>query len=438
MTEQSYQDPICERYASPEMRGLFSPRRRALVWRDLWIALAEAQHALGLPVTAAQVEELRVHRDELNLEEVVRLEKRLRHDVVAHIHHYGQVAPGARAILHLGATSSFVTDNGDLILMREALKIVTARLLRMIHALSVFARREADHATLGLTHLQPAQLTTVGKRACLWIQDLVTVWEDLDELQRTLPFRGLKGSTGTQASFLQLFGGEASRVLELEDRVRMSMGFERVFPLTGQTYPRLWDYRISSRLAELAISLHKFSSDIRMLQSWGELEEPYEEHQVGSSAMPYKRNPMRSERMGALSKWLLCHAPGVGMMAATQWFERSLDDSALRRVALPQGFLTADSLLLIGRNVAEGLTVHPEVVSRRVAEQLPFIAVEELLMKGVSAGGDRQDLHERIRQLTWQAAKELRARGVNPLVKLLQADPELGPLLQELPPWEPA
>ncbi|MFN0057107.1 MAG: lyase family protein [Planctomycetota bacterium] len=439
MAGDEYVDPLAERYASAEMVALFSPRQRTLTWRDLWIALADEQRALGVAIRPEQIAELRRARDNIDFARVAEHEKRLRHDVMAHVLHYGEVAPGARAILHLGATSCYVTDNADLILMREGLRLLLDRLRGAIHALGAFARREAGRPTLGLTHLQPAQLTTVGKRAALWLQDLVTVHCSLDELATTLPFRGVKGTTGTQASFLQLFRGDHAKVIELERRVAHRLGFEVIAELTGQTYSRLWDYRISARLGELAVALHKFSTDLRLLQSWGELEEPYDAKQVGSSAMPYKRNPMRAERLGSLSKYLLFQVPGIASMAATQWFERTLDDSALRRIALTQSFLAADAIVLIARNIMDGLIVHPGVVERRVREQLPFMAVEELLLSGVEAGGDRQDLHERIRQLTWQASERLKTQGgENPLREMLAADSQLGPLLAQQPAWEPA
>ena len=432
-----YVDPIAQRYASRGMNRLFSPLRKARTWRDLWIALAEAQHELGLSVTREQIDELQQHRDDIDLPHIAEHERRLRHDVMAHIHGYGDVAPTARPIIHLGATSCFVTDNCDLIVMREALVRVDERLLRMIHALAAFARKEADRPTLGLTHLQPAQLTTVGKRATMWLQDLVLARETLAELRRELPFRGVKGPTGTQASFLQLFGGDADKVRELDRRVADKMGFTKLFLVTGQTYSRLWDYRVLARLSELAIALHKFSTDLRLLQSWGELEEPYEKEQIGSSSMPHKRNPMRAERMSSLSKLLLGLAPSMGSMAATQWCERTLDDSALRRSVIPQAFLCTDALLLIGRNICERMHVNPVVVRRRIDEQLPFLAAEELIMHGVAGGGDRQDLHERLRQLAWRAAETVREGRGNPLRELLEADEVLGPLLDALPEWAP-
>lgn len=435
----SYVDPLAQRYASREMVDLFSPRHRALVWRDLWIALAKTQCEMGLSaVSERQVRELVEARERIDLARVAELEERFRHDVMAHIHAYGEVAPGAQGVIHLGATSCYVTDNADLILMRRALSIVGDRTLRVIHSLARFATVHADLPTLGLTHLQPAQLTTVGKRAALWIQDLVLAYEDLEGLRLRMPFRGAKGTTGTQASFLHLFSGDAARVQELDERLARQMGFECGFAITGQTYPRVWDYKILSALCGLGVVLHKFSTDLRLLQSWGEVEEPYKSDQVGSSAMPYKRNPMKSERISSLAKLLMTYAPGMANVAATQWMERTLDDSAFRRVAITQSFLCADALLLIARNVADGLTVNPNVVRRRVEEHLPYLAAEELLMQGVlGEGGDRQRLHERIRQLAWQAREHCAAGSTpNPLRALLMADPLLAPVMASLPDWD--
>ena len=421
------------------MQELFSPLARARVWRDLWIALAEAEHELGLPVTAEQIEELRANRDQIDLSRVAVFEKELRHDVMAHIHAYGEVAPSARGIIHLGATSCYVTDNADLIVMRRGLEMISDRLLRTIHAFSKFARTHASVPTLGLTHLQPAQLTTVGKRAALWLQDLVDVWQELVDIRTRLPFRGVKGTTGTQASFLHLFNDDETKVAALEALVAQKVGFDRVFPLTGQTYPRVWDQRVVGRLGELGTVVHKIATDLRLLQSFGEVEEPYEKSQVGSSAMPYKRNPMRSERLCSLARHLMAIVPGLATLAATQWMERTLDDSAHRRVAIPQAFLTADAILITLENVASGLHVVPRVVERRIAEQLPFMAAEEILMGGVSDGGDRQELHERIRQLSWRAKQQLvEEGGANPLRGFLEEDEVLGPIVTRLPPWDPA
>lgn len=437
MGGSEYIDPIAQRYASEEIQKLFSPRRRARVWRQLWIALAEIESEMGLPVSAEQVSEMRSAIDNIDLDRIAEIEADLRHDVMAHIHHFGEVAPGAKGVIHLGATSCFVTDNGDLLLIAEASSIVSERLLRAIHSLAEFVRTHAAIPTLGLTHLQPAQLTTVGKRAALWVQDLVDCWQDIEELRNNLPLRGVKGTTGTQASFLQLLGGDEEKVRALDLALAEKFGFSRTFPITGQTYPRSWDHRIISRLGELAAVLHKIATDIRLLQSWGEIEEPYGVNQVGSSAMPYKRNPMKSERICALARHLMAQAPAMGQLAATQWMERTLDDSAHRRVAIPQSFLTIDALLITARNIFDGLVVHPRVIERRVAEQLPFIAVEELLMEGVARGGDRQDLHERIRRLAWQAKEKLlEDGGDNPLRGLVENDDVLGPIAASQKPWE--
>ena len=435
---ERYVDPISQRYASRAMQELFSPVSRARVWRDLWIALAEAEHELGLPVSPEQIEEMKEKRDQIDLARVAVFEKELRHDVMAHIHAFGEVAPSARGIIHLGATSCYVTDNADLILIRRGLEMVSDRLLRTIHAFARFARTHASTPALGWTHLQPAQLTTVGKRAALWLQDLVDVWQEIDDIHGRLPLRGVKGTTGTQASFLHLLGGDAAKVGELEKKVAEKVGFDRVFPLTGQTYPRIWDQRVVGRLGELGTAVHKIATDLRLLQSFGEVEEPYESSQVGSSAMPYKRNPMRSERLCSLARHLMTIVPGLATLAATQWMERTLDDSAHRRVAIPQAFLTADAILITLENVADGLTVVPRVTERRIAEQLPFMAAEEILMGGVSDGGDRQELHERIRKLSWRAKQQLvEEGGANPLRGFLEEDEVLGPIVKRLPPWDP-
>lgn len=439
MTLDRYVDPISQRYASAAMQELFSPLERVRVWRDLWIALAQHQRELGLPITAAQVAELRAARDRIDLDRAAEIERELRHDVMAHIRAYGEVAPGARGIIHLGATSCTITDNADLVLMRRGLDIVSEGLLATIHSFARFARAHASVPALGSTHLQPAQLTTVGKRCALWIQDLVDVWREIAETRERLPFRGVKGTTGTQASFLQLFGGDAEKVRELERRVTETMGFRSAVPLSGQTYSRLWDLRVVGRLGELAAAAHKTCTDLRLLQGFGEIEEPYESSQVGSSAMPYKRNPMRSERVCALARHLMSIPPALATLASTQWLERTLDDSAHRRIAIPQAFLTADAILRTLGNISAGLVLVGRVIERRVAEQLPFMAAEELLMGAVTAGGDRQELHERIRRLSWRAKESLvESGGANPLREWLEGDPELGPVLLALPPWEPA
>ena len=436
MSEELYIDPVAQRYASTEMQKLFSPLERARTWRDVWIALARVEQRAGLPVTTEQVQALENARDQIDLKSVARIEKETRHDVMAHIHHYGEMAPEAAGIIHLGVTSCFVTDNADLILFRKAMELTEDRLLRAIHSLADFCRNFADAPTLGLTHLQPAQLTTVGKRASLWLQDMVDAYRDIVDLRTRLPLRGLKGTTGTQATFLHLCGGDGDKVDHLENDLANELGFEKVFDLCGQTYPRSWDHRLSSRLADVAIAIHKAATDIRLLQSWGEVEEPYESTQVGSSAMPYKRNPMRSERLCSLCRHVMTLAPGLGQLAANQWMERTLDDSAQRRVQIPGLFLALDAILLISRNVFSGLVVHEDIRKKRIDEHLPFMAAEELLMEGVSRGGDRQQLHEQIRTHAW-AAREAVVRGEsNPLRKLIEGDEILAPVTAALPSWD--
>lgn len=437
MDQDQYQDPIAQRYASVEMQNLFSPLRRAMTWRDVWIALAKVEEKAGFPVTEDQVRALEEARDKIDLDRISEIERETRHDVMAHIHHYGEVAPAAAGIIHLGATSCFVTDNADLIIIKTGLCVVRDRLLRVIHALSSHCRENAGAPTLGLTHLQPAQLTTVGKRASLWLQDLVDCYRGIDGLIAELPLRGIKGTTGTQATFLQLCGGDGSKVDSLEQALTAELGFEKVFDLCGQTYPRLWDHRIACKLTDIAVSMHKAATDIRLLQSFGEVEEPYEKTQVGSSAMPYKRNPMRSERICALSRHMMTIAPGLAQLAANQWMERTLDDSAQRRVAIPGLFLTVDAILIAARNVFSGLIVHQQVRERRISEYLPFMAAEELLMEGVSRGGDRQQLHERIREYSWKARERVLQGEENPLRSLIESDDFFGEVAASLPPWEP-
>ena len=436
MDHDQYVDPVAHRYASKVMQRLFSPMRRAQTWRDVWIALARVECRAGLPVTEDQVRALEQGRDQIDLDRVAEIESEIRHDVMAHIHHYGEVAPEAAGVIHLGATSCFVTDNADLVILKEALVIIRDRLLRTIHSLSAFCRKYAAVPTLGLTHLQPAQLTTVGKRASLWLQDLVDCHQEIDGLIESLPLRGLKGTTGTQATFLQLCGGDGDRVDQLEQELAEELGFHKVFALCGQTYPRAWDHRIVSRLTDVAVAIHKAATDIRLLQSWGEVEEPFEKTQVGSSAMPYKRNPMRCERLCGLARHLMTIAPGLAQLAANQWMERTLDDSAQRRVALPGAFLALDAILVTARNVFSGLVVHDRVRERRIHEYLPFMAAEELLMEGVSLGGNRQQLHERIREHAWKAREEILEGKENPLRSLIEADDMLGEVAASLPPWD--
>jgi len=421
---ERFQHPLIERYAGREMAQLFSPRSRHGTWRELWIALARAQMQLGLPITDEQLVELSDNRDNFSWQRIGELEAELRHDVMAHVRHFGEVAPAARGIIHLGATSCFVTDNADLVLWRRGLKLAGERLGRVIAALAGFAKEHRSIACLGYTHFQAAQPVTVGKRACLWIQDLLM---DLDEIWRIadwLPFRGVKGTTGTQASFLSLFDGDHDKVRELEARVCKALGFARNIAVSGQTYSRKIDWTIHQALSGIAQTAAKFATDVRLLSHEGELEEPGEEKQVGSSAMAYKKNPMRCERVTSLARYVIGAAGTSAQTAATQWLERTLDDSAIRRIAIPESFLAIDAILMLMENVARGLVVYPKVIERNLREQLPFLATEEILMAGVRAGGDRQDLHERIRVHARAAADKIKETGGdNPLLQLIAADP---------------
>ncbi len=436
MTERGdrFDHPLIERYASVEMSRLFSPRVRHTTWRDLWIALAQAEHELGFPVTPDQIAELRSKRDEFDWERVADLEKELRHDVMAHVHHYGDLCPRARPIIHLGATSCFVTDNADLIVYRNALRLVERRLVAVLRALAAFAERWRSQPCLGYTHFQVAQPVTVGKRACLWAQDFLL---DLDEVRRVagwLPFRGVKGTTGTQATFLLLAGGDHAKVDELDRRVTAALGFARSIPISGQTYTRKIDWTIHQVLSAVAQSASKFATDMRLLSHEGEVEEPSESKQIGSSAMAYKKNPMRCERVCSLARYVVEVANTSAHTAATQWLERTLDDSAIRRIALPESFLAIDGILTLVENVAKGLVVYPKVIERRLRENLPFLATEEILMAGVAAGGDRQDLHERIRVHSRAAAHAVKAEGrENPLLALVAADPAFVAIRDMLP-----
>ncbi len=419
----SYVSPLSSRYASAAMRRLFGEQHRSGLWRDLWIALAESERELGLEITEAQLAELRATRDSIDLDRVHAIERELRHDVMAHVHAWGEQAPGARGILHLGATSCYVTDNGDLLVLREALDLVTAQLVQTIRALREFAEKHRAVPALGLTHLQPAQATTVGKRACLWLQDLLGDLEDLEYARTRIRFRGVKGTTGTQASFLELFGGDHGKVEELDRLVTEKMGFDRTFGVTGQTYPRQLDFRVCQALSSIAQSAHKFAVDLRIAASRREMEEPFESKQIGSSAMPWKRNPMRSERICSLARFVMANLDNLAQTAAQQWFERTLDDSANRRIVLAEMFLATDAILALLHNVASGLVVHEPVVARVLGEELPFLASEHLMMEAVSAGADRQDVHESLR-LHARAASEAIHRGEpNPLVDRLRADP---------------
>ncbi|HET9983576.1 MAG TPA: adenylosuccinate lyase [Longimicrobiales bacterium] len=419
---ETYQNPLTGRYASAEMSRIFSPAFKFPTWRRLWLALAEAERELGLPIPAEAIEAMRAHLDDVDLGRAAELEKRFRHDVMAHVHLFGEAAPAARGVIHLGATSAYVTDNTELLQHREALEIVRRRLVSSIAALAAFARRWKDLPTLGYTHFQPAQPTTVGKRATLWIQDLLLDLEEVEHRLETVRFRGVRGTTGTEASFLELFGGDHEKVRELNRRISEKMGFDRLYAVTGQTYPRKSDYAYLAALAGIAASASKLAYDLRLLAHLREVEEPFEEEQIGSSAMAYKRNPMRSERIDALARHVITLTIDPAFTAATQWLERTLDDSANRRIAIPEAYLTTDALLLLVHNVAGGLVVRPAVVRRHLEEELPFMATEPVLMQAVKRGGDRQALHERIRRHSVAAAERLKAGETNDLAERIAAD----------------
>lgn len=419
----SFEHPLATRYASRDMVRLLSPTYRMRVWRRLWVALAESEAELGLPITPAQLDALRATQDQVDLEAIARHEAALRHDVMAAIHAWGEQAPIARPIIHLGATSCFVTDNGDLLIAREALRLLRTRLLDVVQALASFAEAWKDQPCLGFTHFQPAQPTTVGKRATLWIQDLLLDLADLEHVLGTTPVRGLKGVTGTQASFLELFDGDGGKVEALERRFCEKLGAPAI-PVSGQTATRKLEDRIGQVLCGIAASASKFGCDLRLLQHLKEVEEPFEAKQIGSSAMPYKRNPMRSERIVSLARFALGLLPSSYQTTATQWLERTLDDSAHRRLTLSQGLLAVDAILVLYRNVASGLVVHPKMIDARLQAELPFMAAEVLLMEGVKRGGDRQDLHERFRVASLEAGRRIKEEGrPNSLLELLAADP---------------
>lgn len=428
-----YGNPLTERYASPEMSRIFSARFKFGTWRRLWLALAEAERELGLPIPDAAVEAIRAHLDDADLGRAAELERELRHDVMAHVHLLGEQAPEARGILHLGATSAFVGDNTDLIQHREALRLVLGRLVAAVAALTGFAREHRALPTLGFTHFQPAQPTTVGKRATLWIQDLLLDLEEVEFRLRTLRFRGVRGTTGTQASFLDLFEGDGAKVERLNRLVAEKMGFDEVYGVTGQTYTRKADYACLSTLAGVAQSASKFANDLRLLSHLKEVEEPFEAKQIGSSAMPYKRNPMRSERIGALARHVVVLSLDPAFTAASQWFERTLDDSANKRIAVPEAYLATDAVLLLLHNVATGMVVHPEMIRRRLMEELPFMATENLMMRAARRGGDRQELHERIREHSVAAGRRIKSEGLpNDLLDRIAADEAFGVTRAEL------
>ncbi|HLE83408.1 MAG TPA: adenylosuccinate lyase, partial [Thermoanaerobaculia bacterium] len=423
MAEDTPQNPLHERYASREMAAVFSARHRFETWRRLWIVLAECQAELGLPITEAELAALRRAAPEIDLDRVAELERETRHDVVAHLRHFAERAGDAGGILHLGATSAFVTDNTDVLLAREALEILGRRLAATIRALAGFARRTRAIPTLAYTHFQPAQLTTVGKRACLWLQDFVDDFEELGHRLATLRCRGVKGTTGTQASFLTLFDGDHGKVRELDRRVAERLGFRESWALTGQTYPRKQDSQVLQALAGVAESGHKFGTDVRLLQGLGELSEPFDRDQVGSSAMAYKRNPVRAERLCGLARRLLTDTWNGPLNAATQWLERSLDDSANRRLVLTDAFLAADAVLGLAAHIAAGLTPRAATLRARIERELPFMATETLLMEAALRGGDRQELHERLRRYSLEAQDAVEAGGENPLLGRVAADP---------------
>ena len=430
---QGYENPLVERYASRDMSWLFSPQYKFQTWRRLWVALAEAEAEVGLDISQEQIAELRTHIEDINFAVAEDQEKKLRHDVMAHIYAYGEQCPKARGIIHLGATSAFVGDNTDLIQMRAAMQLVRTRLVNVMEALAQFAATHRDIVTLGYTHFQPAQLTTVGRRAVLWLQDLVFDLEDLEHCLATLQFRGAKGATGTQASFMRLCNDDEEKVKRIDRLVTEKMGFARTLPVTGQTYPRKYDSRMLTVLSGIAQSAHKFSNDIRLMQSVGEMEEPFGSSQVGSSAMAYKRNPTRSERIAALARHVICASLNPAFTAAGQWFERTIDDSANKRLSIPEAFLATDAILILYQEVARGLVVYPAVIARRVDEFLPFLAAENLMMEGVKAAGDRQVLHEKIRQHAMDTWQHIRVEGgANDLLQRLRDDPDFAAVRTQL------
>lgn len=428
-----YENPLNTRYASREMQENFGDEKRFRLWRKLWIALAESEMELGLPVTQEQVDEMKAHAEDIDYERAEEYERQVRHDVMAHVKTFGDAAPKAAPIIHLGATSCFVDCNSEVMIMRDALDIITRKLVNVMEKLKNFALRYKDVPTLGFTHLQPAQLTTVGKRATLWLQDLMLDYENVENLYAHFRLRGVKGTTGTQASFLELFDGDTERVKELERRVVKKLGWDKVYGVTGQTYPRKFDYNVLCVLSQIAQSAYKFSNDIRILQNMKEIEEPFEKSQIGSSAMAYKRNPMRSERMGSLARYMISLPMNAAVTASTQWFERTLDDSANRRIVLAQAFLTVDAILNIYLNVAENLVVYEKVIAKHIAAELPFMATENIMMECVKAGGNRQELHERIRVLSMEAGRNVKVEGgENDLLDRIKKDGMFRPVWDRL------
>ena len=433
MNTDRYVSPLSERYASKEMQYNFSPDMKFRTWRKLWIALAETERELGLNITQEQIDEMKAHADDINYDVAKERERQVRHDVMSHVYAFGVQCPKAKGIIHLGATSCYVGDNTDIIVMTEALKLVRKKLVNVIAELSKFAAQYKDQPTLAFTHFQPAQPTTVGKRATLWTQEFLMDLEDLEYVLSTMKLLGSKGTTGTQASFLELFDGDQETIDKIDPMIAEKMGFRSCYPVSGQTYSRKVDTRVLNILAGIAASAHKMSNDIRLLQHLKEVEEPFEKSQIGSSAMAYKRNPMRSERIASLSRYVMIDALNPAITSATQWFERTLDDSANKRLSVPEGFLAIDGILDLCLNVVDGLVVYPKVIEKRLMSELPFMATENIMMDAVKAGGDRQELHERIRELSMEAGKNVKVEGKdNNLLELIAADPAFNLTLEDL------
>ena len=433
MSTDRYVSPLSERYASKEMQYIFSPDMKFRTWRRLWIALAETEKELGLNITQEQIDELKAHAEDINYDVAKERERQVRHDVMSHVYAYGIQCPKAKGIIHLGATSCYVGDNTDIIVMTEALKLVKKKLVNVIAELSAFADKYKDQPTLAFTHFQPAQPTTVGKRATLWTQEFLLDLEDLEYVLGTMKLLGSKGTTGTQASFLELFDGDQETIDKIDPMIAEKMGFKECYPVSGQTYSRKVDTRVANILAGIAASAHKMSNDIRLLQHLKEVEEPFEKSQIGSSAMAYKRNPMRSERIASLSRYVMVDALNPAITSATQWFERTLDDSANKRLSIPEGFLAIDGILDLCLNVVDGLVVYPKVIEKHMMAELPFMATENIMMDAVKAGGDRQELHERIRELSMEAGKTVKVEGKdNNLLELIAADPAFNLSLEDL------
>ena len=433
MSTDRYVSPLSERYASKEMQYIFSPDMKFRTWRKLWIALAETEKELGLNITQEQIDELKAHADDINYEVAKERERQVRHDVMSHVYAYGVQCPKAKGIIHLGATSCYVGDNTDIIVMTEALKLVRKKLVNVIVELASFADKYKTQPTLAFTHFQPAQPTTVGKRATLWTQEFLLDLEDLEYVLSTMKLLGSKGTTGTQASFLELFEGDQETIDKIDPMIAQKMGFKECYPVSGQTYSRKVDTRVLNVLAGIAASAHKMSNDIRLLQHLKEVEEPFEKSQIGSSAMAYKRNPMRSERIASLSRYVMVDALNPAITSATQWFERTLDDSANKRLSIPEGFLAIDGILDLCLNVVDGLVVYPKVIEKHMLAELPFMATENIMMDAVKAGGDRQELHERIRELSMEAGKTVKVEGKdNNLLELIATDPAFNLTLEEL------